>query len=128
LDEKNHLLIRGQWGFVVLNRFPYNNGHLLIAPYRHVGRVESLTEKEWLDLLRLLKEALRRLEKVLRPHGYNFGINIGRAGGAGIPGHLHLHMVPRWDGDTNFMPTLADVKVVSQSLDSAYAYLKRAAH
>lgn len=124
-DKKNHLLIRGRWGFVVLNRFPYNNGHLLIAPYRHVGRLESLTEKEWLDLLRLLKEALRRLEKVLRPHGYNLGINIGRAGGAGIPGHLHLHIVPRWEGDTNFMPTLADVKVISQSLDSAYASLKR---
>lgn len=125
-DQKNHLLLRGRWAFAVLNRFPYNNGHLLVVPNRHVARLEALTRAEWGDMHRLAGEMLRRLEKVLAPHGYNLGINIGRAAGAGIPGHLHLHLVPRWEGDTNFMPTAADTKVISQSLDSCYACLRRA--
>ncbi len=124
-DVKNHVLTRGRFSFSILNRFPYNNGHLLIAPYRHVGRLEFLTDKEWLDLLYLLRDSLKRLKSVLAPHGYNLGINMGRAGGAGIPGHLHLHLVPRWVGDTNFMPIIADMKVISQSLNAAYTSLKR---
>ncbi|MBI3615936.1 MAG: HIT domain-containing protein [Candidatus Omnitrophica bacterium] len=124
LDAKNHLLTRGRRGFSVLNRFPYNNGHLLIAPYRHVGRLGSLTAEEWLDLLELSKDGLQRLKRVMSPHGYNLGINLGRSAGAGIPGHLHLHIVPRWVGDTNFMPIIAEMKVISQSLDSAYSSLK----
>ena len=123
-DAKNHLLTRGRTGFSVLNRFPYNSGHLLIAPYRHVSRLERLTPEEWLDLLKLSKDALGRFKRVMSPQGYNLGINLGRAAGAGIPGHLHLHIVPRWVGDTNFMPIVADLRVMSQSLDSVYFSLK----
>ncbi len=125
-DDRFRILRRGAHGFSVLNRFPYNNGHLLIAPYRHVGRLESLKEQEWVELFRLATDAIARLDRTFAPQGYNMGINLGRAAGAGMPGHLHLHIVPRWTGDTNFMPTLADTKVISQSLDAAYAVLKKA--
>jgi ATP adenylyltransferase len=119
------VVIRGRLAFAVLNRFPYNNGHLLIVPTRHVGRIESITQAEWLDLFALTKEALVRLKRTFKPHGYNLGINLGRAAGAGVPGHLHLHVVPRWIGDTNFMPAIAETKVISQSLASARRLLRR---
>ncbi len=121
-----HIIYRGRLGYTLLNRFPYNNGHLMIVPYRHVGRLEALTPEEWLELLDLAKDAMTRLKKALHPHGFNLGINFGRVAGAGIPGHLHLHIVPRWVGDTNFMPVLADTKVISQSLASAARLLRKA--
>lgn len=127
-DRKNLVLTRGVHAFSMLNLFPYNNGHLMVAPYRHVGQIRALTEAEWLDLFRVADDGLARLEKVLRPHGVNLGINLGRAAGAGIPEHLHLHLVPRWVGDTNFMPICAETKVVSQSLDQALQLLKAAPH
>ena len=110
----------------MLNLYPYSNGHLLIAPYRHVRRFESLTQKEWTELLWLGKDALGRLQKVFSPEGYNMGINFGRAGGAGIPGHIHLHVVPRWNGDTNFITIVSDTRVVSHSLREAHRLLTKA--
>lgn len=110
----------------MLNLYPYNNGHTLIAPYRHVASLKAFTVEEWMDLLYLANDAIRRLEKVLSPAGYNLGANLGQAAGAGIPGHFHLHVVPRWGGDTNFMPVFADTKIISQSLDSACRLLRKA--
>ncbi len=123
-DSKDHVLSRGRLAFSLLNRYPYNNGHLMVAPNRHVGRLSQLTAKEWEEILELANDAVARLDRVMAPDGYNLGINIGRTAGAGIPGHLHLHIIPRWAGDTNFMPTAAGVKVISQSLDAAYQLLK----
>ncbi len=124
--EREYILRRGRFSFSLLNRYPYNSGHLLIAPYRHLGRFELLNQEEWLEILDLANDAMSRLGKAMAPDGYNIGINLGRAAGAGIPGHLHLHIVPRWVGDTNFMPACADAKVLSQSLGSAYRMLKPA--
>ena len=124
--QKEYILKSGRLSFSFLNRYPYNSGHLMIAPYRHVGRMEFLKREEWLEMLELINDSVARLENGMSPDGYNIGINVGRAAGAGIPGHLHLHIVPRWVGDTNFMPTLAGTKVISQSLASAYRLLKRA--
>ena len=125
-ESRRQILTRGRTGFSLLNRFPYSNGHLLIAPYRHVGRLELLTLTEWMELFRLVQDAICRLEAVLKPQGYNVGFNLGRAAGAGVPRHLHLHVVPRWTGDTNFMPVVSGVKVVSQSLEAAHRLLKGA--
>ena len=122
-DRMRHVVARGEWAFALLNRFPYNNGHLMIAPYRHVGRLMALEAAEWAEMLRLGRRLIMRLDRGLRPHGYNMGINEGRAAGAGIPGHLHLHIVPRWSGDTNFMPAVGGTKVISESLDELYALL-----
>ncbi len=113
------MITRGRYAYCVLNLFPYNNGHTLVVPYRHVGDPGALTEQEWLDLWRLTADLLRRMKKVFSPHGFNLGINLGRPAGAGIPKHLHLHVVPRWIGDTNFMPIFTDTRVISQSLASA---------
>ena len=125
-DQRNLVITRGRYAFCLLNLFPYNNGHLMAAPYRHVGQLDRLREEEWVDLFRLAADGIRRLRKVHGPHGFNLGINLGRAAGAGIPGHLHLHIVPRWTGDTNFMSVCADTKVVAQSLRSAQKLLRRA--
>ena len=122
-DARNLLIVRGRYAYCLLNLFPYNNGHALVVPYRHVRDLSALREPEWLDLWRLASDILQRMKKVLSPQGFNLGINLGRAAGAGIPGHLHLHVVPRWIGDTNFMPILTDTRVISQSLDSAQRLL-----
>lgn len=123
-DARNLVIARGPLAFTLLNLFPYNNGHLLIAPYRHVGTLGALTEEEWRDLFHQAEEGIHRLQRAMKPEGYNLGLNLGRAAGAGIPGHLHLHILPRWNGDTNFMPTLAQTKVISQSLRAAYRLLR----
>jgi len=122
-DRRHHVVARGRWVFALLNRFPYNNGHVMIAPYRHVGTLRDIRTAEWDELLKMLRDVTRRLDRTLRPHGFNLGLNVGRVAGAGIPGHLHVHLVPRWQGDTNFMPVLAGAKVVSQSLDDLYTLL-----
>lgn len=108
----------------MLNLYPYTNGHVLIAPNRHVGRLDRLTDGERVALWQLAGEFTRRLDRALAPHGYNIGANLGRAAGAGVVGHLHLHVVPRWIGDTNFMPVLSDTRVISDSLDAVYHLLK----
>jgi ATP adenylyltransferase len=108
----------------VLNRYPYTNGHLLVAPRRHWERLEQLSPEEQMDLLQMLIRMIQRLERTLQPHGFNIGLNLGRAAGAGLPGHLHWHVVPRWQGDTNFMPVLASVNVIPQSLEALRQLLR----
>ena len=122
-DKKHHIFIRSRYCFAVLNTFPYNNGHLMIVPYRHIAEWDELTDREIVDIHKAIKLSLRLCRGALRPHGFNMGVNIGRAGGAGIAGHLHLHIVPRWQGDSNFMPAIADAKVIPQSLDELWQKL-----
>jgi ATP adenylyltransferase len=122
---KNYVITRNKYSFAMLNLFPYNNGHVMISPKRHVGKLEALNDKEIADIFNTLKQIIRLLNKILKPEGYNIGLNIGKCSGAGIPNHLHLHVVPRWRADTNFMPALSDTKVISQSLDELYRELKK---
>jgi ATP adenylyltransferase len=122
-DRANLLVHRTPLSIVMLNRFPYNNGHLLIAPREHKGRLEQLTQEELLETMETLRRFVAVLDDLLHPDGYNVGLNLGAAAGAGLPGHLHWHVVPRWNGDTNFMPIVADTKVIVQSLDSLYDLL-----
>ena len=126
-DEEHLVVWRGKTTFVLMNLFPYNNGHLLIAPYRKVALYVDLTEEERHELADVVALCQKWLNETLGPEGFNVGMNIGKASGAGIPGHLHMHVVPRWSGDTNFMPTVADVKVVPQSIQDTYARLRAAA-
>ncbi len=123
-DAQNFICRRSRHSFAVLNIYPYNNGHILIVPNRHVSDFPKLAKKEKEDLWELLEIFQRRLQKVLHPQGFNIGINIGKVAGAGFPGHLHIHVVPRWGGDVNFMPVIANTKVVSQSLQALYQKLK----
>jgi len=122
-DRVNLLVHRTELSVVVLNRFPYNNGHLLIAPKAHKGQLDELTPDELLDLQLVLRKMQAILQKRMNPDGFNIGLNLGRAAGAGLPGHLHWHIVPRWNGDTNFMPVFSDTRVISQSLDALYDLL-----
>jgi ATP adenylyltransferase len=110
----------------MLNIYPYNNGHLLISPLRHIRDISQLRQEEVLDLFKCLNKAKALLQKVLRPQGYNIGFNLTRTAGAGITGHLHMHVVPRWTGDTNFMPVISNTKIISQSLDELARCLKNA--
>src|SRR5580692_3722638 len=119
-DRANLIAWRTPLSVVVLNRFPYNNGHLLIAPRAHKGRLDELTADELLETMETVRRMVGVLDGLMKPDGYNVGLNLGRAAGAGLPGHLHWHIVPRWNGDTNFMPIVADEKVVVQSLDALY--------
>jgi ATP adenylyltransferase len=122
-DRRNLIVLRTPLSVVVLNRFPYNNGHLLVAPRAHKGRLGELDNAEVLETMLTLHRMVEVLAGLMHPDGYNIGLNLGRAAGAGLPGHLHWHIVPRWNGDTNFMPVLADVKVIVQSLDALYELL-----
>ena len=115
-DSDNLLIQKGPLTFTILNLYPYNNGHLMIVPYTHKADLLSLTKEENLEIMELLKLSVRALKEVLKPEGYNIGVNIGKASGAGIDDHIHYHIVPRWNGDTNFMPVLGEVKVISQDL------------
>ncbi len=123
-DEENMILFRGKHVFVIMNIFPYNTGHLMIAPYSHVASLEYLSEEEVTEMFLLAQEVIKILRKVMGPDGFNVGINIGRVAGAGFDQHVHLHIVPRWNGDTNFMPVLADVKVIPEGLRETYNRLK----
>lgn len=122
-DEANLVLLRGEKTFVIMNLYPYINGHLLIATKRHVGEVENLTEQEMMELFKMTQKMVRVL-RAFNPQGFNVGVNIGRVAGAGVPGHFHIHVVPRWSGDTNFMPVFGDVRVISESLEETYKRLK----
>ncbi len=122
-DRKNLLPLRTPLSVVLLNRFPYNNGHLLVAPRAHKGILSDLTPDELLEVMETLRKMVAVLDRLMRPEGYNIGLNLGHAAGAGLPGHLHWHVVPRWDGDTNFMPVVSDTKVIVQSLDALYDLL-----
>jgi ATP adenylyltransferase len=122
-DRRNLIVERTTRSVVVLNRFPYNNGHLLVAPQAHKGRLDELAPEDHLDLMATLSRFVHLLDQLMKPDGYNVGLNLGVAAGAGLPGHLHWHVVPRWNGDTNFMPVLADTKVIVQALDALYDVL-----
>ncbi|HTM56150.1 MAG TPA: HIT domain-containing protein [Pirellulales bacterium] len=125
LDEKATLVVeRTGEAIVILNRFPYNNGHLLIAPLRHQGRLDELLDRERADLDRLIAKYVGLLERLMNAEGFNIGLNLGRVAGAGVPGHLHWHVVPRWSGDTNFMPALAGVRVIPQALEALWDLLR----
>jgi ATP adenylyltransferase len=115
-DEVHHILERGRACFAILNKFPYANGHIMIAPNAHRGSLAELTPDETLDMMDLARSMQGALDKAFSPHGYNIGMNLGRVAGAGLLGHLHLHLVPRWNGDTNFMPVTAATKVMPMSL------------
>jgi ATP adenylyltransferase len=115
-DETDLVVYRGREAFVLMNKFPYNSGHLMIVPVRHTADFASLTKSEMMETMDLLAASERALRELLHPHGFNIGMNVGRVAGAGIDAHLHWHIVPRWNGDTNFMPVLAEVKVVSEDM------------
>jgi ATP adenylyltransferase len=123
-DDVNHLLIRDRNCFVMLNAFPYSGGHLMVAPYRHTGELNDLTEDELKELMVVARRCKNLLSKALKPDGFNVGFNLGTSAGAGVPDHLHLHIVPRWNGDTNFMTVLSDDRVVSEGLKQTYQKLK----
>ena len=122
-DPRNLLCLRTPLSVVMLNRFPYNNGHLLIAPKAHKGTFDQLSSEELLEVMETLRRMVGLLDRLMHPDGYNIGLNLGRAAGAGLPGHLHWHVVPRWHGDTNFMPIVGETKVIVQSLDALYDLL-----
>lgn len=122
-DRANLVLERTPHSVTVLNRYPYTNGHLLVAPLAHKAALADLTDAELLESVQTLRRMISLVDLALKPHGYNVGVNLGHAAGAGLPGHLHWHIVPRWPGDTNFMPVLADVSVIPQSLDALYEHL-----
>ena len=123
-DAQNYILYRGDTNFIMMNSYPYNPGHLLVAPYRHTPSLEELTEEERNEHFELVSRSIRVLKEVFEPGGFNIGANIGKVAGAGIDDHFHSHIVPRWQGDTNYIPVLADVRVVPQALAETYKTLE----
>jgi ATP adenylyltransferase len=124
-DDKHRIVWRGKHCFVIMNLYPYNSGHLMVVPYRQTPDMADLTSAELSEIMAAVKRCMKALGKVMHPHGYNFGANIGRAGGAGVDDHVHFHVVPRWNGDTNFMPVLADAKIISEDMDTTLRKLRR---
>ena len=125
-DDDRHLIVwRGPLCFVIMNLYPYNSGHLMVVPNRQVSRFEDLTPEEMSDIMITTQRAMKALTTVMKPHGFNFGANVGRVSGAGIDDHVHFHIVPRWNGDTNFMPVLSDVKVISEEMEATLAKLRK---
>ncbi len=122
-DKENLILKRGKVVYVIMNLFPYNNGHLMIVPKRHTSQIGDLSDDEKLEMFKLMEMSLSTLQEALNPQGFNMGMNIGRVAGAGIEEHVHLHIVPRWKGDTNFMPIIGDTKVISEGLEETYRRL-----
>jgi ATP adenylyltransferase len=123
-DAQNYILHRGTKNFVILNSYPYNPGHLMVAPYRHLDSPEKLTDEELREHYEIVRRSLEVLKEVFKPGGFNIGMNLGRVAGAGIADHIHTHVVPRWAGDTNFMPVMADVRVLPQALADSYQKLE----
>ena len=123
-DRENLIVHRGGRCFVILNLFPYTNGHLMVAPFEHAGRLQDIEPEVTAEMMDLAQQAMRRMEDVYDPEGFNVGINQGRVAGAGVEGHIHLHVVPRWAGDNNYMPVLADTRVMPQSLGESYDALE----
>jgi len=127
-DDRERLLVhRSELSFVIMNLYPYNNGHLLVAPIRHARGLDDLAKDELSALSEHVRQAVKWLEEVYEPDGYNIGLNLGRVAGAGLPDHIHWHIVPRWDGDTNFMPVLGGAKVISEGLQASYDRIKKVA-
>jgi ATP adenylyltransferase len=125
-DERGLIVRRGEHAYVLMNLYPYSNGHVMAAPYRHVAAPGDLSEAERAELWALLDQSVRALTAAMSPHGFNAGINLGRVAGAGVEGHIHMHVVPRWNGDTNFMPVLADVKVMPEHITRTAEKLRQA--
>ncbi|MBI1806476.1 MAG: HIT domain-containing protein [Ignavibacteria bacterium] len=125
-DNEHFIVTRGKHCFVIMNLFPYNSGHVMIVPYRHVPSLTNLTDKEMTEAMKFLQKMIKALQKVSHPEGFNIGSNIGRSAGAGIDHHIHFHIVPRWNGDTNFMPTLADTKMISEDMKETLMKLRKA--
>jgi len=125
-DKENYILLRGKRAFIILNTFPYNNGHLMVVPYRHLANLEELSQQELSELTSLVMKGVTSLKEALNPDGFNIGLNLGEAAGAGIKDHLHVHIVPRWSEDNNFMPVVANTKVIMESLDDTYKKLSKA--
>jgi ATP adenylyltransferase len=123
-DEKALIVARSEQSFAILNKYPYNSGHLMVAPFRHVGDLEGLEDDEALDMQRLLQRSIKALKQAMQPDGFNLGMNLGRVAGAGVPDHLHWHVVPRWNGDTNFMPVIANLKILPERLASSYSRVR----
>lgn len=124
-DRDNLILARGKHAFVMMNLYPYNNGHLMVSPYRHVNTLEALSDTITTEMMRLMKKSLAVLRKTHKPDGFNMGLNLGKAAGAGIEEHLHFHIVPRWGGDTNFMTVTPEVRVIPEDIRETYRQLKR---
>ena len=122
---KNLIIYRGEKNFIILNKYPYNTGHTLVVPYRHVGLLEKLTDEESGEFFELVRKTVLIMKKTLKPNALNLGMNLGRCAGAGVPGHLHMHIVPRWQGDTNFMPVIGKTSVVSIPLEPVYEVLRK---
>ncbi|MGH7850642.1 MAG: HIT family protein [Thermodesulfobacteriota bacterium] len=123
-DKDNLILYTGETSFIIMNRYPYSNGHLMTVPYKHTNSFSDLTQKERLDLMNLTAKCLDILQ-VIKPEGFNIGMNLGRTGGAGIDDHLHFHIVPRWSGDNNFMPVIGDIRVMPEYLEETYETLSK---
>ena len=123
-DKQNYILFRGDKNFIMLNLYPYNPGHLMVAPYRHICNMEELTEDERNEHFKLVSHSITVLKVAFNADGYNIGANIGKVAGAGIEDHFHSHVVPRWQGDTNYIPVLADLRVVPQALDDTFRILE----
>ena len=124
-DAKNLVVWRGEHCFVIMNRFPYNSGHVMIVPNRQIADIYALTPEELLEIMLTVQRTMKALDTLMKPQGYNVGANIGRAGGAGVDEHIHFHVVPRWNGDTNFMPVLSDTKVVSEDIKKTWKILRK---
>ena len=122
-DKKRYVLKRSAYSFSILNLYPYNNAHVMVAPYRHVKSLELLNDKEILDMMNLVNYTTKKIKKIFKPTGYNIGMNIGKVAGAGFPSHVHVHIVPRWQGDTNFMPVISKTKVIPYSLKEMWKLL-----
>jgi len=122
-DTKNLILARGPFTYVLMNIYPYNSGHLMIAPYRHLESLEKLSSEERAEMMTWASDSERILREVFQAMGFNIGVNVGRVAGAGIDDHVHMHVVPRWNGDTNFMPVLGETKVIPEHLEETYARL-----
>ncbi len=119
-DRENLLLLRGEKNLVMLNKYPYNPGHLMVAPYKHVSSLDALDDEEMQEHFRLVSRCVEMLRAEMNPEGFNIGINLGKVAGAGIEEHIHTHIVPRWNGDTNFMPVFSDIRVVPEALEATY--------
>ncbi|MEO8168397.1 MAG: HIT domain-containing protein [bacterium] len=125
-DDKHYIIWRGKYCFVIMNLYPYNSGHLMIVPYKQTARLDELSEKEISEMMKAVRRSVRALDAEVHPEGFNIGANLGRASGAGVNEHIHFHVVPRWNGDTNFMPVLTETKVISEDMRRTMLKLRSA--
>lgn len=125
-DLESMVIYRNKYSFVIMNKFPYNNGHILIAPYEHIGDITNFDNDTLTEMILTVRESVDILTKIYNPHGFNSGMNLGRSAGAGVPDHMHFHVIPRWNGDTSFTATISDIKVISYSLEESFHTIRNA--